>query len=309
MLPGRPYLREARRDDARRIARPTEVCRRRQQPRPPRRKDAASQRDRRLQSHARSPVAFDAYADNRDMGSFIVIDRFTNQHRRRRHAALRAAPLAEHPLAGDRGRQGRARAAQRPSAVRVVVDRPFRQRQIDDREHRRAQAACARRAHLPARRRQRASRPQQGSRLHRRGSRREHPPHRRGRQAHGRRRPDRDHRVHLAVPLRAAAGAQHGRRSRVRRDLRRHAARRSSSSAIRKVCTRKRAAASSRTSPASIRRTRCRKRRSCTSAAKSTSPKRPRRSSSSICASAACSAAAWTTESDSDDPNRTEEIR
>ena len=79
MLPGPAVSREARRDDARRVARPAEIRRRRQH------LDHLAANTLHLNEIGvcnltldRS-VAFDAYADNRDMGSFIVIDRFTNQ--------------------------------------------------------------------------------------------------------------------------------------------------------------------------------------------------------------------------------------
>ena len=65
---------------------------------------------------------------------------------------LRAAAVAEHPLAGARGQQGRARGTQRTAAHRAVVHRPFRRRQVDDRKPRRKAAARARQAHLHARR-------------------------------------------------------------------------------------------------------------------------------------------------------------
>jgi bifunctional enzyme CysN/CysC len=48
---------------------------------------------------------------NRDTGGFILIDRLTN-HRRRRHAALRAAPRAQHPPAARGCGQARARRAE-----------------------------------------------------------------------------------------------------------------------------------------------------------------------------------------------------
>ena len=40
------------------------------------------------------PIAFDPYAENRDMGGFILIDRLHQRHGRRRAAALRPAPGA-----------------------------------------------------------------------------------------------------------------------------------------------------------------------------------------------------------------------
>ena len=70
------------------------------------------------------------------------------------------------------------------------------------------------------------------------------------------------HRVHLAVPRRAADGARAGRRraSSSRSSSTRRWA--SPSSATRRGCTRRRGAASSRTSPASTRPTSARRRRS-----------------------------------------------
>ena len=39
--------------------------------------DAGAERDRRLQSRRpRTPIAFDPYAENRDTGAFILIDRY-----------------------------------------------------------------------------------------------------------------------------------------------------------------------------------------------------------------------------------------
>ena len=50
------------------------------------------------------PIAFDPYTENREMGGFILIDRFDQCHRRRRAAPLRSAAVGQHPLAGHRGR-------------------------------------------------------------------------------------------------------------------------------------------------------------------------------------------------------------
>ena len=101
------------------------------------------------------------------------------RHRRRRHAALRAAARAQRPLAGARREQEGARGDEGPEAVRALVHGSLRRRQVDDRQPGGQEAAQHEAAHLPARRRQRPSRHEQGSRVHRRGSRREHPPHRR----------------------------------------------------------------------------------------------------------------------------------
>ena len=48
---------------------------------------------------------------NRDTGGFILIDRLTNDTVGAGHAALRAAPRAQHPLAARRRQQGGARGA------------------------------------------------------------------------------------------------------------------------------------------------------------------------------------------------------
>ena len=137
------------------------------------------------------PVAFDPYRDNHDTGGFILIDRRTNE--------TAAAGMIEHGLrratnVHRHGAHRRARGAcraQAPEAGDPLVHRPFRRRQVDDRQPGRAEAARARRAHDAARRRQRAPRPQQGSGLHRRRPRREHPPRRRSGAADDRRRPHR----------------------------------------------------------------------------------------------------------------------
>ena len=121
------------------------------------------------------------------------------------HFALRRSQnIHWQALDVDQARAGR---DQGPEALRALVHRAVRRRQVDDRQPGREEAARAGRAHLPARRRQRAPRAQQGPGLHRRGPRREHPPRRRGGDADGRCRPDRADRVHLAVPRRAADGA------------------------------------------------------------------------------------------------------
>jgi bifunctional enzyme CysN/CysC len=81
-----------------------------------RRQDARAQRDRRLQHVARSAVAFDPYADNRDMGGFILIDRI-QRHGRRRPDPFRAAPRTNiHWQALDvtRRRAPRSRTRSRP---------------------------------------------------------------------------------------------------------------------------------------------------------------------------------------------------
>jgi bifunctional enzyme CysN/CysC len=68
-------------------------------------------------------IAFDAYDANRDTGGFIVIDRLSNATVGAGHAALRAAPLAQRALAGDRGRQKRPCSAQAAEGRGGVVHR------------------------------------------------------------------------------------------------------------------------------------------------------------------------------------------
>jgi bifunctional enzyme CysN/CysC len=76
------------------------------------------------------PVVFEAYAENRTLGGFILIDKITN-HRGGRHAALLAAAGAECPLAGARHQPRRARRLknQKPACCgspgcRVRANRP-----------------------------------------------------------------------------------------------------------------------------------------------------------------------------------------
>ena len=101
------------------------------------------------------PIAFDPYADNRDTGGFILIDRITNAHRRRRAArsSRSAARTTCSWQAVEVDRDARA-AALRPDAVRRLADRAPRRGQVVGREPRRAAAARARPPHVPARRRQ-----------------------------------------------------------------------------------------------------------------------------------------------------------
>ena len=86
------------------------------------------------------PVPFAPYRESRDLGGFIVIDRFTNNTVGMGviNFALRRAPT---PLAGGRCAQGSARRPRPPEAVRVVVHRPVGRRQIDDRQPGREEAA------------------------------------------------------------------------------------------------------------------------------------------------------------------------
>ena len=226
MLPGRPYLLKIGTRTVSGDGHAAEVQGQRQHARAHGRRDARAQRDRRLQHRARSADPVRSLRPEPRHRRLHPDRPDVEQHGRRRHAALRAAPLAQHPPAARRHRQAGARVDQGPEAGRAVVHRALGRRQVDDREPARDEAARARPPHLPARRRQRAPRAQQGPRVHRRRPGREHPPHRRGREADGRRRADRADGVHLAVPLRAPAGAQPGRGRRVHRGPRRHTARR-----------------------------------------------------------------------------------
>ena len=208
------------------------------------------------------PVAFDPYADNRDTGGFILIDRATNETAAAgmiAHGLRRATNVHRH---GAYGRPRGARRAQAPEAGDPLVHRPLGRGQIDDRQSGRGQASRARRPHDAARRRQRSPRPQQGPGLHRRRPGREHPARRRGGEADDRRRAHRAVLVHLAVPGRTAARSRHrgakassSRSSSMRRSKRR-------SPAIRRACTSGRWPARSRTSPASTSRTKHPRRRS-----------------------------------------------
>ena len=169
-------------------------------------------------------IAFDPYDENRETGGFILIDRITNatvgagmiQFALRRSANV-------HWQSIDVDKSARA-ALTRQKPCLIWLTGPLRRRQVDDREPRREPPAQPRPPHVPARRRQRPPRPEQGPRLHRRRPRREHPSRRRGGEADGRRGPDRDRLVHLAVPERAAHGARARGGERVHRGLRRRAA-------------------------------------------------------------------------------------
>jgi bifunctional enzyme CysN/CysC len=82
------------------------------------------------------------YAENRDTGGFILIDRSPTPRRRRHdHFALRRAH--QRPLAGARRQQAARARAQGPEAVRAVVHRPVGRRQIDHRQPGRKEAARA----------------------------------------------------------------------------------------------------------------------------------------------------------------------
>ena len=60
------------------------------------------------------PIAFDPYTESRETGGFILDRPDDLQHRRRGAAAFRAAPVAQHPLAGHS--TSTSRRARRPSA-------------------------------------------------------------------------------------------------------------------------------------------------------------------------------------------------
>ena len=189
------------------------------------------------------PIAFERYADNPELGGFILIDRQTN--------ATVAAGTLDFSLrrAGnihwehvDVDKQARARIKhQKPACLWFTGLSGSGKSTIANLVEKRLLALGL--PHLPARRRQRAPRLEQGPRLHRRRSRGEHPPRGGGRQAHGRRRPDRAGEFHLAVPRRAADGARHVRRRRIPSRSSSTRRWRSPSSATSRACTRRRARA------------------------------------------------------------------
>jgi bifunctional enzyme CysN/CysC len=154
-------------------------------------------------SRSTAPVAFDPYTANRDTGGFILIDRLTNATvgAGMLHFALRRAHNI-HLQHVDVDKSAR-RPAQGPEAAVLWftglsgAGKSTIANLVEKKLHAHGQA------HLPARRRQRAPRPEQGPGLHRGRPGREHPPRRRGGQADGRCRPDRAHRLHLALPRRA----------------------------------------------------------------------------------------------------------
>ena len=81
------------------------------------------------------PIAFDPYRQNRDTGGFILIDRITNATVGAGMIRVRAAPRS----ATSTGRRStvdkRERSASHgPEAVRPVVHRTVRSRQVDDRQ-------------------------------------------------------------------------------------------------------------------------------------------------------------------------------
>ena len=123
MLPGRPYLLKIGSRTVGATARHAQVQGQRQHARAPGGEDAASERDRHLQPQSRPD---DRVRRLRGKPRYRRLhpDRPPDQqHDRRGAPALCAAPLAEHPLAGDRGQQAGPRGAQRAQAVRRVVHR------------------------------------------------------------------------------------------------------------------------------------------------------------------------------------------
>ena len=171
-------------------------------------------------------IAFDPYEDNRDTGAFILIDRLSNATIGAGliHFALRRSQNI-HWQALEVNKAAHA-ITQGTAADGALVYGSVRRRQVDYREPRREAAACAREAHVHARRRQCAARAQSRPGIHRCRPRREHPAGRRGIEADGRGGADRPGVVHFAVPRRAADGARALRRGRVPRGPRRHPARR-----------------------------------------------------------------------------------
>ena len=173
------------------------------------------------------PVAFDPYADNRDTGAFILIDRLTNETAAAgmiAHGLRRATNIHRHGFAVTRESHARAEA---PEAGGALVHRALRRRQVDDRQSRREQAARARRPHRAC---STATTCATGStRIS------ASPPPTASRTSAASREVARLMTdaglivltlVHLAVPGRAPARARDRDGGRVHRDLRRHAARR-----------------------------------------------------------------------------------
>ena len=141
------------------------------------------------------PVAFEPYADNRDLGGFILIDRLTNDTVGAGliHFALRRAHnIHWQALDVDKAARARRSRASAPCVVWLTGLSGAGKSTIANLVEKRA--ARPRPPHLSARRRQRPPRAEQGSRLHRGGPRREHPPRGRGGAADGRRRPHRPRR-------------------------------------------------------------------------------------------------------------------
>ena len=102
MLPGRPYLHEDRRPHGHRDRRPAQVQGQRQHPRAHRGEDARAQRDRRLQHQPRPAGAVRPVRREPRHGRLHPHRPVHQRHRRRRPAALRAAPGRQRALAGRR---------------------------------------------------------------------------------------------------------------------------------------------------------------------------------------------------------------
>ena len=167
------------------------------------------------------PVPFDPYAVNRDMGGFILIDRFTNNTVAAGllHFALRRADNV-HWQAVDVDKTARAALKGQQGAVvwftglsgagKSTIANIVEQKLHNEGRHTYLLDGDNVRHGL-----------NRDPGLHGCGPRREHPPRLRGGPPDGRRRPDRARLIHLPVPLRAAHGARPGGRRRVRRGVRR----------------------------------------------------------------------------------------
>jgi bifunctional enzyme CysN/CysC len=116
------------------------------------------------------PLAFDPYAQNRQTGAFILVDRFTNRTAGCGHGRFPAAPRQQRPSAEAFlvGKAARAAALKHQKPMDPLVHRPVRRRQVHRRQARRGSALHRAGApHLFARRRQSAPRPEPRPRLHR----------------------------------------------------------------------------------------------------------------------------------------------
>ena len=113
------------------------------------------------------PVVFDAYADNRDTGAFILIDRYSNETVAAGMIdfALRRATNIHHHE--PHGKQSGALGAHASPPRGLVVHRSARLGKIDYREPCRSRAARARGTHRHLGRRQCAARLEQGPGLYR----------------------------------------------------------------------------------------------------------------------------------------------
>ena len=137
------------------------------------------------------PVAFDPYAENRDTGGFILIDRRTNETAGAgmiAHGLRRATNVHRHGYAVTRESHA-ALKHQKPAVLWFTglsgAGKSTIANLVESRLHARG------RPYRNARRRQRSARAQQGPRLHRGRSRREHPQGRGSRAPDDRCRPDR----------------------------------------------------------------------------------------------------------------------